>query len=416
MSVDGLALAVVQQSHLLAVTVGVALVFSPVLVFLVFGPPRKTTEPPPPTLVTPREPAKEDARRVDFPKVEEEEPDEMLLSELPPMVEEPEGLREAPSEVRAKSPPPRMVRVPREPREIEVPETASAPTAPPKLPSSGFGSCSMSESQGGRKHMEDTHFATSLDDDVMIAGVFDGCGGGRASKLARDTIVKSSQNSLVAAIAEAEKTVLAASRREGNWPDACAVVLAKVRNATLDVAWCGDSRALLGTMKGPVALTRDHNAGDALEEKRVKQAGGKVARSAAEAKAGSAKKMFGKVVGSAVAFQTHSKNPKRVFPGGITLTRCVGALPLKYAKPQLVLATPETATRHLDGTELFVLLASDGIFEALSDAKVSDTVLAAFNAKKDPSKALIAAATAAGSTDNVTALVVNLRHDAPSSS
>jgi len=410
-------LAVVQQSHLLLVTVGFALVFSPVLVFLVFGPAsskrrrtRSDEDVTPPTFTVVAPP--EEPRPT---KALPEEQDEMLLSELPP-AEEPRPLREAPSEAHATSPPPRAVTVPPAPVEPEVPEMSSAPTALAEKVSE-FGSWSVAESQGGRSHMEDTHFVRVVDDGV-VAGVFDGCGGGKASNLARDTIVTSLQRlTLTESIARAEKTVLAASRRDGNWPDACAVVLAKVTRDRLDVAWCGDSRALLALRSGPpVALTRDHNAGDAREEKRVKGLGGKVARSPQEAKASSAKKLFGKVVGHAVVFHSHSKNPKRVFPGGITLTRCLGALPLKFAKPQLVLADPEVVGRDLDGTELFLLLASDGIFEMLSDDKVVDTVKAALTANEDPSKALVAAATASGSTDNITALVLNLRPSSSSSS
>mmetsp|Transcript_16542 Transcript_16542/g.53860 ORF Transcript_16542/g.53860 Transcript_16542/m.53860 type:complete len:489 (-) Transcript_16542:678-2144(-) len=474
---DALALAVVQQSHLLAVTVGVALACVPLVVYVVFGVKKESA-------VLPKdEPTAADEMLVsELPKMpsfvslpeEEEEappPKEVVLApavlvqedaalwkkeptkkeEVPPDVElSPREDLERPLDAGPTQEEPAVVEEPAVPEvktfteeeEEEHPSASSssslskakalaaepassrlAPSVPleksvthPEVPEAGFGSVSTYDAQGGRPTMEDAHFVVPLEDGV-VAAVFDGCGGKRASEFARDrmkTLVEK-EDDLRACIEATEKATLLAARKGGNWPDACAVVLASLKEDALDVAWLGDSRAVLarGGSDDDAAplkahcLTRDHNAGDAREEKRIKLAGGRVARSVSEARAGSAKKFFGKVVGSAVAFSTHKNNPKRVWPGGITLTRCVGALPLKYAKPQLVIATPETATIHLRGDERFLVLASDGVFENLDDQAVVQIVHDAAG-QQNPAKALIEAAQASGSKDNITAIVLAL--------
>ena len=421
---DAFAFSLVQHSHVLVATVGIALTVVPFVVYAVFREKEvlETEEmlvdelPKLPRMSSMVEEAKETTTVeipvvpppvVEVPKEEPAvvEPEEEPKAEDVVVVPVPEPEVVAPpavAVVEEEAPPMKVAPLEEEPAVEEVPATFTEPTT------TGY-RISVAESQGERKAMEDAHFV--VDGEKAIVGVFDGCGGNRASTFARDKIaelVKTEQD-LSECIAKTEKATLVAARKSGNWPDACAVVLASVTATSLDVAWLGDSRAVLATESAVECLTRDHNAADSTEEKRIKLAGGKVARNLAEAQAGSAKKLLGKFVGPAVAFKTHAKNPKRVFPGAITLTRCIGALPLKYAKPQLVIADAETVSLSLDGTEKFLVLASDGVFEHLSDAAVAQACDDAIAKNLDPADALINAVAKSGSKDNITAIVVNLR-------
>eukprot|EP00633_Aureoumbra_lagunensis_P009316 CAMPEP_0197322130 /NCGR_PEP_ID=MMETSP0891-20130614/68295_1 /TAXON_ID=44058 ORGANISM="Aureoumbra lagunensis, Strain CCMP1510" /NCGR_SAMPLE_ID=MMETSP0891 /ASSEMBLY_ACC=CAM_ASM_000534 /LENGTH=503 /DNA_ID=CAMNT_0042814369 /DNA_START=36 /DNA_END=1547 /DNA_ORIENTATION=+ len=285
------------------------------------------------------------------------------------------------------------------------------------------------ESQGGRSHMEDAHFI-SRSGEIIALGVFDGCGGSRASSLARDFLsglaakkgFGTTEKALIEALNETEKITLATSRKQGNWPDASTAVLATVNeyNTKLNIAWIGDSRAVLATQQGSKVqahlLTNDHNAENPKEEVRIKEAGGSVGRSQKEASASGKRKMLAKVVGSSLAFKTKSKNPKRVFPGGITLTRALGGLPLKRTTPKLVIAQAESLSRTLDGSERFIILASDGVFECLSPQDAVDAVKPHILANSystsssgiTPAQALINGAVESGSSDNLTAVVLQL--------
>ena len=94
----------------------------------------------------------------------------------------------------------------------------------------------------------------------------------------------------------------------------------------------------------------------------------------------------------------------RCYPGGITLTRCLGGLPLKTKPTRIVTAAPQSVSRRLDGTEAFVILACDGVWDVLDARAACDVVKA--SAPHDAAESLCQAAHARGSTDNITAVVV----------
>ena len=49
--------------------------------------------------------------------------------------------------------------------------------------------------------------------------------------------------------------------------------------------------------------------------------------------------------GAHVVFNVNRKSSWRVFPGGIAITRALGARPLKTRKPPLIVAQPDLAKR-----------------------------------------------------------------------
>ena len=98
----------------------------------------------------------------------------------------------------------------------------------------------------------------------------------------------------------------------------------------------------------------------------------------------------------------------------IAVSRAFGDIELKIprgAPPEELIISPIPAvyTRPLDGTEAMLIVASDGVWDKLSPAKAA--YLAAASLLRDPSLSQAAAevtsaAIAAGSSDNVTAVVV----------
>ena len=105
----------------------------------------------------------------------------------------------------------------------------------------------------------------------------------------------------------------------------------------------------------------------------------------------------------ALAFRANKKSAFRVYPGGIALTRCVGARPLKFKN--LVTATPETFARPCDGAEAFLILACDGVWDVLDGAAAVKCCAAV--APEKAAETLVYHAHNKGSTDNLTAVVLS---------
>ncbi|MEM1145933.1 MAG: PP2C family protein-serine/threonine phosphatase [Pseudomonadota bacterium] len=231
---------------------------------------------------------------------------------------------------------------------------------------------------GGRASMEDACCLLCVN--TTGGGVFDGAGGSRAAELAarsvRDFYAKleqpdASEGTLRECLAATEHATLAAARM-AKWPDATTAVVAVCDMDVIRVAWVGDSVALLVSKSGGFELLSDppHVASTPSEARRVKLAGGRVGRSETEAGASKARKLVGKL-SPAAAFGARKNNPKRVYPGGITLTRALGGLPLKYSSgPQLVVSQPDLASRNRSANDLAIVLASDGLLERLEPSRV----------------------------------------------
>lgn len=280
---------------------------------------------------------------------------------------------------------------------------------------------------GTRNVMADSHLVMSLGDRSLAMCVFDGCGGPNASayaaKAVRELLAARPEIALDHCLRQTEQATLKKAAKD-KFVDGTTAVVARVdfQSRKLDLAWIGDSRCVIARRVGAEVvaetLTRDHNASDKIEQKRIRDAGGHVGRSESEAKASTSRKMVGKVFGPSVVFGLHRSNPKRVYPGGITLTRAIGALPLKIARPQLVIADPEAApTIMLDDNDKFIILASDGLFEGLDPQQAVNVVTGILSDKSTPvkkpqleraAKSLVSAAQANGSTDNTTVCLLLL--------
>lgn len=136
---------------------------------------------------------------------------------------------------------------------------------------------------------------------------------------------------------------------------------------------CGDARAVLCHNGVATRLTRDHKADDPDEVNRIEAAGGFILR-------------------------------KRVL-GVLAVARAFGDFTMK----EYVTAEPFTTTTKIDGASEFLIIACDGVWDVLEDQAAVDVVrqcAASEQKKKLAGKALVQASLAAGSTDNVTAMVV----------
>jgi len=144
----------------------------------------------------------------------------------------------------------------------------------------------------------------------------------------------------------------------------------------LHVANVGDSRCLLLSESGARRLTADHLATDEAEALRVQQEGGKI---------------IGKRVG-----------------GSLALTRALGDHALKGAGGG-VSASPHYVRHGLGPEDRFVLLASDGVWDVVTDDEAHTQLMSSSGATAgELSRDLVQLAVDRGTRDNVSALVVRV--------
>jgi serine/threonine protein phosphatase PrpC len=147
----------------------------------------------------------------------------------------------------------------------------------------------------------------------------------------------------------------------------------------LHAANAGDSRILLISDLGPKRLSVDHVASDPIEAERVQGQGGRILR--------------GRVGGVLAVTRAMGDHSLKGSCAGSGLT----------ADPHCVLHTCGSADR-------FVVLASDGLWDVLSDEDAHKLVLQHMNLPpKQIAETLVVQAVARGSRDNISALVVKLR-------
>ncbi|OMJ75587.1 hypothetical protein SteCoe_25242 [Stentor coeruleus] len=133
------------------------------------------------------------------------------------------------------------------------------------------------------------------------------------------------------------------------------VSIIKICN-TIYCANIGDSRAILGNYNGknciPVALTKDHVPGNEIEGNRIIKSGGFI---------DSLRDQEGNSYGPLRVWVKKNEYP------GLAMTRCFGD---SVSKNIGVLSEPEITKYELTGTDRFLVIASDGIWEYLSNRKV----------------------------------------------
>ncbi|RLN21990.1 protein kinase and PP2C-like domain-containing protein [Panicum miliaceum] len=262
----------------------------------------------------------------------------------------------------------------------------------PTLSWGSFATC------GRRETMEDTHFMlphVSEEKDIFAFGIFDGHRGSAAAEFSVRAVPGflkqfGQGTSPIDTLAEAFVRTDIAFREElilhqkskriirKDWHPGCTAVTALVVRNKLFVANAGDCRAILSRAGKPFPMTKDHVASCPKERERVIKAG------------------------TEVKWQIDTW---RVGTAALQVTRSIGDDDLKPA----VTAQPEVIETALSDDDEFLVMASDGLWDVVSNDDVlsiiKDTV-------KEPgmcSKRLATEAAERGSKDNITVIVVFLR-------
>ena len=291
--------------------------------------------------------------------------------------------------------------------------------------------------RGRRPSMEDrtVAFCTPAGD-AAVAAVFDGHGGTAAAQFAAARLPSLLPNALdggsdgdgrgAAAAAERAVRALAADVRaelghaedgDGAPARACGstatVVVADAAGGGLGCAWLGDSGAALcrapSASGGPAArmLTSDHRPDRDDERARVEAAGGAVGRRARVRDDG-VEEPYG-------PYRCYGADGR----GGLAVSRALGDLALAAGgvlsdAPEVVAAEARNDAAAEDGGA-FVLVASDGVWDVLPPDDAAGIAWDGGGAggggwcAQRASEAVVAAALARGTQDNVAAAVLDVR-------
>ena len=233
----------------------------------------------------------------------------------------------------------------------------------------------------------------SFTETVAYAAVFDGHGGERCSDYLSkalhrkiilndkyDDFVKSSETALLESFKEAEDEFCEMAERQSETSGSCAVACL-VNGLDVFVAHCGDCRAVVRTSDKKVnELTIDHRPGLPSEKARIRAAGGTI--------------RGGRV------------------QGVLAPSRSFGDIDVKLACPgPVVIAEPDVSKHTIDlgkHGHAFMVLATDGVWDAMATSKAMDIVAKSLHKHGDPEIAAntLADASAALNSDDVTCIVM----------
>lgn len=211
---------------------------------------------------------------------------------------------------------------------------------------------------------------------------------------------------LVQAFEATDHEILMRCRRDGGRDGATGVVIVRL-GEVLYAANCGDSRAVLCRGGEPLRLTEDHKPNVPRERLRVEALGGRVD--------------FARCW--RVIVDPGDGRPA----SGLAVSRSFGDLDFKEPL-HLVIATPDIMSERLVPEDEFVILASDGVWDVLSDKQACDVVCGKLRSFTPPpeeklsesdtalmtslaAEALLEASLDAGTMDNVTVIVGLMKWD-----
>jgi protein phosphatase 1L len=257
-----------------------------------------------------------------------------------------------------------------------------------------------------------------MDELGVYFGVFDGHGGASVSELASRQLHKNIlahfrskqvqpasrdeklRNAVREAFIQTDKEILAlAERKKFEQQGSTAIVTLLHGNPKLGtalrlvVANVGDSRAILCRAGQAVAVSDDHKPDRLDEKKRIERAGGLVLnvrgawRIAAPANPGSSKKAS-----------------RREYQG-LSMTRSFGDSYFKQSSP---LSTPDPEVKILPITDkdLFLILATDGITNVMSNQDIVDSAGKHWDDAEEAGKNIVRTAFQKGSDENLSAMVI----------
>jgi protein phosphatase 1E len=231
---------------------------------------------------------------------------------------------------------------------------------------------------GLRNHMED-RWAVQATPHGLYVAVYDGHGGSRVADLAAAELHLAVLRARQAGLDPAGALRRAFEELEAMTANAeCGSTVAALllTGGSLTTAHVGDSRVMRVGPTGAESLTRDHRIDAPDERARVLRMGARL-------------------------------EPPYVVRGehGLMMTRSLGD---RWFRPVGVIAEPEVGHHALAPDDVALLAATDGVWDALSLEDAARIVRRAGTAEV-AAGALVAEALAAGTSDNVTAVVVRLR-------
>lgn len=228
-----------------------------------------------------------------------------------------------------------------------------------------------------------------------------------AGPVARD-IHRARMEALKAAFSRAERGLTDEANQIDHLFSGTTAVVAWLFRDDVYTAWAGDSRCIVGravstadgaTRYRPVDLSHDQKPSRADEKRRVKAAGGRIAR-------------WRRNIGPLRVWL-----PRDWIPG-LAMTRSIGDTVLSEFG---VSPVPEVTYTRLCAADAFMVLASDGVWEFMTSQEVVDFVgkmLAAGRSAAETSTALVKEAVRKWRrnevvVDDTTAVVMHLRVDPP---
>ncbi|PKI39544.1 hypothetical protein CRG98_040014 [Punica granatum] len=248
-------------------------------------------------------------------------------------------------------------------------------------------------SKRGRKRgrLEDRYSAVlglQGESDQAFFGVFDGHGGAKAAEFAAKNMGKNimgqmrkrSKSSMEEAVIEGYLETDAKFLDENVDGGSCCVT-ALIREGNLIVSNAGDCRVVLSRDGTAEALTSDHKASAESERERIEESGGYV---------------------------DYCHGVWRI-QGSLAVSRGIGDKHLK----QWVIAEPETKVLRIAPDHEFLILASDGLWDKVTNQEAVDIVRPSLTGLDKPNPFLAAKKLAQlsirrGSTDDVTVLIIKL--------
>ncbi|KAH9255181.1 hypothetical protein BASA81_006621 [Batrachochytrium salamandrivorans] len=238
----------------------------------------------------------------------------------------------------------------------------------------------VSSMQGWRRNMEDA-YSISNSPDRLCLGVFDGHGTSLVSQFASEhwesTLDQTQSMDWNRMFHELDEQLVL-----GNIVGGSTALCAVLKGLELTVAHCGDSRALLLRGEEIIELTQDHKPTADRERARIEAAGGTV-------------------------------SPDGRVNGKLSCSRSLGDFRFKAnsalaPENQVVSCQPEVGKFTLVQGDL-VLLACDGVYEAMTNKQVADCVNAARKKKSHKlcvvASKLLDRSLAKGSRDNMTCIL-----------
>ncbi|CAA7028913.1 unnamed protein product [Microthlaspi erraticum] len=246
--------------------------------------------------------------------------------------------------------------------------------------------------RGRRGPMEDRYFAAVDDRKKAFFGVFDGHGGSKAAEFAALNL----GSNIEAAMAAARSGGYSVERairdgyiktdedflKEGSRGGACCVT-ALISDGELTVSNAGDCRAVISRGGAAEALTTDHNPSQANELKRIEALGGYV----------------------------DCCNGVWRIQGTLAVSRGIGD---RYLK-EWVIAEPETRTLRIKPEFEFLILASDGLWDKVTNQEAVDVVRSYCVGVENPKtlsacKKLAELSSKRGCLDDISLIIIQLQN------